>query len=169
MVKRLCGSRVVLVAAALMIASGASADKPIKEPVPPSPVVFEGASAVCSFPVQVTYTAFKNFSITHLDKNGAIRWIGGAGRIVERITNLTNGKSVTLNASGPGKLTFNEDGSATLNGGGPWIVGYFAGDNPPLALILYRGHIVLNISPEGVLTLVSYVGAPPQDVCAMIA
>jgi hypothetical protein len=154
---------------ALVIASSATADKPIKEPATAQPLTFQGATAVCAFPVQATYSAFNNFSITHLDKSGGVRWIGGAGRIVELLTNLTNGKSVAINASGPGKLTFNDDGSATLDGGGPWLVGYFAGDNPSLALLLYQGHIVLHISADGTLSLVSYVGAPPQDVCAMIA
>jgi hypothetical protein len=169
MLRRLSHALVVFAAIALVVASTATADKPIKEPSSAQPVTFEGATAVCSFPVQASYSAFNNFSITHLDKSGGVRWIGGAGRIVERLTNLTNGKSVDINASGPGKLTFNDDGSATLDGGGPWLVGYFAGDSPSLALLLYRGHIVLNISADGTLSLVSYIGAPPQDVCAMIA
>ena len=169
MLRRLSHALFAFAAIALVIASSATADKPIKDSGSPQPVTFEGATAVCSFPVQATYSAFNNFSITHLDKSGGVRWIGGAGRIVERLTNLTNGKSVDINASGPGKITFNDDGSATLDGGGPWLVGYFAGDSPSLALLLYRGHIVLNVAADGTLTLVSYVGAPPKDVCAMIA
>jgi hypothetical protein len=169
MVRRHLHALVAFAAVALVIASSATADKPIKEPGSAQTVTFEGATAVCAFPVQASYSAFDNFSITHLDKSGGVRWIGGAGRIVQQLTNLTNGKSVDINASGPGKITFNADGSATVDGGGPWLVGYFAGDSPSLALLLYRGHIVLNVAADGTLTLVSYVGAPPQDVCAMLA
>jgi len=166
---KLCRTGVIVVAVALATASGASADKPIKEPVSASPVVFAGPTAVCAFPVEMTASTFRNFSITHLDKGGGIRWIGGAGTIVSTVTNMTTGKSVDINASGPGKITFNDEGSLTVEGGGPWLIGYFATDDPPLALLLYRGHIVLNVASDGTLSLVSYVGAPPQDVCAMIA
>ena len=61
-----------------------------------------------------------------------------------------------------------DDGSLTVDGTGHWLVGYFPTDSPSSALIYYSGHIVIRVSPEGHLTLVSYIGAPPQDVCAMI-
>lgn len=117
MLRRLSPALIAFAALALVLASSATADKPIKEPSSAQPVTFEGPTAVCAFPVKVTYSAFDNFSITHLDKSGGVRWIGGAGRIVERVMNLTNGKSVAINASGPGKITFNADGSATIDGG----------------------------------------------------
>ena len=62
-----------------------------------------------------------------------------------------------------------DDDSLTVDGTGHWLVGYFPGDSPSSALIYYSGHIVFHVSPTGQLTLISYVGAPPQDVCAMIA
>jgi hypothetical protein len=154
---------------ALSFAAAAPAGPPIKEPTPPVPTTFEGATAVCSFPVFADYLAGTSFSITHLDKAGDVRWIGGAGRIVAKVTNTTTGKSVAVNASGPGKITFNSDGSINIAAQGPWLLAYFPTDSPSQRLLLYRGHLVLNVATDGTLSLVSYVGAPPQDVCAMLA
>src|SRR3954471_7836927 len=106
----------------LAFAAAASADPPVKEPTPPVPGTFEGATAVCSFPVFADYLAGTSFSITHLDKAGDLSWIGGAGRIVARVTNTTTGKSVVVNASGPGKITSNSDGSINIAAEGPWLL-----------------------------------------------
>ena len=153
----------------LVISTGASADPPIKAPSPYGSFTFEGPTAVCSFPVQLDYTAASPFSITHLDKTGNVRWIGGAGRIVERFTNTLTSKSVEVNSSGPGKTTLNDDGSVTVVGEGPWVLGFFTTDTPSFKLELFRGHFVVNVAPDGTLTLVDYVGAPPQDICALIS
>ena len=59
--------------------------------------------------------------------------------------------------------------TAHLDGTGHWLVGDFPDDSPPSSLLLYSGHIRIDISPEGQLTLVSYVGAAPIDVCALVS
>lgn len=159
----------ILALSVLALPVSASADKPIKEPTPTSPFVFTGDTAVCAFPVSTTSPVNGGFGNTHLDKNGNVRWFWGGGHNTEQFTNVNNNKSVELNTTGPGKITFNPDGSLTIDGTGHWSVAYFATDSPSMALIYYSGHIVLNVSPTGTLTLVSYVGAAPQDVCAMIA
>jgi hypothetical protein len=93
----------------------------------------------------------------------------GGGNAVARVTNDLTGAYVDLNTTGPGKFTFNDDGSATVDGTGHWLIGYGPGDSPSSSLLYYSGHIQLDISPTGQLTLVSYVGDAPQDVCAMIS
>lgn len=159
----------MLVALALAVPTAASADPPVKTPTP-FPDATLPAGLVCSFAVSWTVPTFNdNFSITHFDKSGNIRWVWGGGHNVTRVTNLENGRYVDINATGPGKITTGADGSLTLDGTGHWLVGYFPTDSPSLTTLLYSGHIVLHVSPQGQLTLVSYVGAPPQDVCAMVA
>ncbi len=159
----------VVVMLALAVPIAASADPPVKTPAP-----FPGATApagvVCPFAVSWTNPTFNdNFTLTFFDKSGDIRWVWGGGHNVTRVTNLDNGKYVDINATGPGKITTGSDGSLTLDGTGHWLVGYLPTDSPSLTTLLYSGHIVLHVSPEGQLTLVSYVGTPPQDVCAMVA
>jgi hypothetical protein len=99
---------------------------------------------------------------------GSFAWAWGGGHNVTHVTNVSNGNTVALNTTRPGKFTFNADGSVTIDGTGHWLVGYFPGDSPSFSLVYYSGHIVLRQSMTGQLTLVSYVGAP-QDVCSMIA
>ena len=41
--------------------------------------------------------------------------------------------------------------------------------SPSHELLLYRGHTVLHGDPTGKLTLVSYNGSPPKDICAMLS
>jgi hypothetical protein len=109
------------------------------------------------------------FEIDHFNNDGSFAWAWGGGHNVTHVTNVSNGNTVALNTTGPGKFTFNADDSVTIDGTGHWLVGYFPGDSPSFSLVYYSGHIVPRQSMTGQLTLVSYVGAPPQDVCAMIA
>jgi hypothetical protein len=159
----------LVTALALVLPMAATADPPVKEPTPVSPVSLD-AGLVCPFAVTWTFPADGNFQITHTDSSGGVRWIWGGGHNVTRVTNVSNGKSVDINSTGPGKITSNDDGSFTLAGSGHWLVGYFPTDNPAgPRTVLYSGNIVLHVAPDGQLTLVSYNGTAPQDVCAMVA
>jgi hypothetical protein len=152
----------------LAVPASASADKPDKFPAPPAPFDLP-AGTVCPFAIHAEYPSSNAFEIDHVDRLGNLRWAFCGGKIFTRVTNLSNGHSVDLNITGPGKITVADDGSLTVDGTGHWLVGFFPGDSPSTALILYSGHIVFDVSPTGQVTLLSYVGAPPQDVCAMIA
>jgi hypothetical protein len=166
---RWASATTVVVTLALGVPIAASADPPVKAPTP-FPTVTAPAGVVCPFAVSWSSPAFNdNFQLTFFDKSGNVRWIWGGGHNVTRVTNLDNGKYVDINGTGPGKITTGTDGSLTIDGTGHWLVGYFPTDSPSLTTLLYSGHIVLHVSAEGQLTLVSYVGTAPQDVCAMIA
>jgi hypothetical protein len=153
--------------AALLVPATATADRPAKYPTPVPDSDF-AAGLVCPFEVQEHTDPSNNFEIDHFNKDGSFAWAWGGGNNVTRVTNASNGNSVDLNTTGPGKFTFADDGSLIVDGTGHWLVGYFPADSPSAALIYYSGHIVIRVSPTGRLTLVSYVGAPPRDVCAMI-
>ena len=160
----------VLVALALAIPVAASADPPVKTPTPFPDTGPIPAGVICPFAVSWSLPTFNDgFSLTFFDKSGNVRWFWGGGHNVTRVTNLENGKFVDINTTGPGKITTNADGSFTIDGTGHWLVGYFPTDSPSLTTLLYSGHIVLHVSSAGQITLVSYVGTPPQDVCAMVA
>jgi hypothetical protein len=148
-------------------AATAAASPPDKEPAPGQEM--HGVTGVCSFPVSQTFPAANNgFSIFHVRKDGT-SWLWVGGNEVARITNDLTGAYVDLNITGPGKITFNDDGSASVDGFGHALIGYGPHDSPSSDLVYYSGHIQLDISATGQLTLVSYEGAPPQDVCAMIS
>lgn len=155
------------VALALVTAVGASAEKPIKIPTPG--IDATGITGICSFSISWTFPgANKGFAIIHTKKDGS-SYLWGGGNNVTRVTNESNGHFVDLNTTGPGKITFGDDGSQTIDGTGHWLVGYGPVDSPSSTLLYYSGHIVLHVSPEGSLTLVSYNGAAPKDVCAMVS
>ena len=159
---------VIAVLAALVLPATAAADKPAKSPTP-FPDFDVPAGVVCQFGLHWSSPTNNNFQTVHFDKSGNIAWIWGGGNNTARITNLSNGHSVELNSTGPGKITANDDGSFTIDGTGHWLVGYGPGDSPSSSLVYYSGHIVLHVTADGQVTLVSYVGTAPQDVCAMIA
>lgn len=154
--------------ASLALPAAATADRPDKFPTP-FPTIDVPAGVVCPFETLWQTDPNNGFEIDHFDRDGNLRWFWGGGNNVGHITNVSNGKTVDLNTTGPGKITVGDDGSLTIDGTGHWLVGYGPADSPASSLLYYSGHIVLHVSPDGQLTLVSYVGAPPQDVCAMIA
>jgi len=154
--------------AALVVPAAATAGQPSKYPTPFPDQDFS-AGIVCPFETLEHGDPNNGFEIDHFNNDGSFAWAWGGGHNVTHVTNVSNGNTVALNTTGPGKFTFNDDGSVTIDGTGHWLVGYFPGDSPSFSLIYYSGHIVLRQSATGQLTLISYVGAPPQDVCAMIA
>jgi hypothetical protein len=157
---------IVLLGGLVWVAT-AGAGQPDKEPAPAPDM--HGVTGVCSFPTSQTFPGANNgFSIFHTQSDGS-SWLWGGGNSVARITNDLTGAYVDLNTTGPGKITSNDDGSLSIDGTGHWLVGYGPHDSPASDLVYYSGHIRLTASPTGQLTLISYVGAPPQDVCAMIS
>ena len=156
----------VIALVGLIGAGSAAADKPIKEDAAPFELSLE-AGFGCSFPTSLEGSG--GFSNVHLDKDGQLRWIHVSGHVVIRVTNELTQESIDVNASGPGKLTFDEAGNAVADGSGHWLVFYFPGDSPSSQMLLYRGNITLSQAPDGTLTLVSYNGAPPRDICAELS
>jgi hypothetical protein len=155
-------------AAALVIPAAATAGRPDKFPTPFQDLDLS-AGTVCPFEVLWHNDPNNGFEIDHFNQDGSFAWAFGAGNNVTHVTNASNGNTVALNTTGPGKITVNDDGSLTVDGVGHFLVGDGPADSPPSSMLYYSGHIVVRVSPTGQLTLVSYVGAPPQDVCAMIA
>ena len=126
------------------------------------------AGAVCDFPVSIDSAELTAFTTTHVDAAGNLRWIFGGGRNVVRVTNDATGASLDVNASGPGKITFDPDGTLRITGGGPWLGAFLPGDSPSSALLLTTGRLVVTIDPTGEVTLVSISGAT-RDLCTELA
>jgi hypothetical protein len=154
---------------AFVVPAAATADKPDKYQTPFSDLDIP-AGVVCSFETLWHTDPNKGFEIDRFNKNGSFAWAWGGGNNVAQITNASNPeKSVSINTTGPGKITINDDGSLTIDGSGHWLVADGPGDSPPSSLLFYSGHIVLHRGLDGSLSVVSYVGAPAQDICALLA
>ena len=158
--------------AALTLAASASADKPSKFPTPFSP--FEGIvgtpTQVCPFNTLITPVANDGFGIFHVQKDGS-SWFWGGGHNTATVLNEDTGKSMTINATGPGKITFNDDGSIDLIGGGHWFVFDTAADPSPDApsITLYSGYIHIHQDDVNGTQIVQYNGTAPIDICQALA
>lgn len=148
---------------ALVFASAASADKPVKEPLPAEDFTL---TDVCSFEVGLEITANKEFIKTF--SNGR-QLITGTFRV--RATNLESEESLDLNISGPGVVTENPDGSVTLEAHGPWLLWFFPDDlgpGSPGQLFVNHGNIVQTFRGDGGITIDKQTGSQ-TDICAALA
>ncbi len=89
------------------------------------------------------------------------------GPVFVTLTNLSTGKSINLNISGPGKFSFTNNTSVA---NGPTLFLGF----PPVApsnlqgIAFATGHTVVQFDNSGNIISVSFVGNTPQNVCALL-
>ncbi len=146
------------IGASALISSTAMADTVTRTPSPvPSPFIFTG---LCQFDVLAQAVINGEYTISFVNQNGVLVKRIVAGAFVVTFTNLSNNTSLTENISGPGILTFNLDGSATLDILGPEAG--FPGDT------IGAGRTVIQISPTGMGTVVSQVGNY-TSLCSLLA
>jgi hypothetical protein len=152
----LCGA--VALAAAALLAPGAGADRPIKEPVGD----LNATGPFCEgFDVEIVTTA--NKEVNHIFSSG-VSLVTGVLKV--EVTNLSTEKTLALNISGPGKLS--ADGN-TLTGGGPWLIfgeaGVLPGGDP--GMFFTHGQITLTLSPTQITSMT--VRGTVVDICAALA
>jgi hypothetical protein len=136
--------------------------KPIREPVFAAPFEIP-AGLACSFAVGFEFVVNKEFAKTFPPEPNGDVVVLITGRLVQRLTNATTGKSITLNVSGPGRLTIHPDGSATLVAWGRSSNFFGPGD-----AFLFSGRLVIEIAPNGVGTPVDLSGHE-EDICAALS
>jgi hypothetical protein len=107
----------------------------------------------CGFTVEVTFPVNGEHAVSFYDADGNLVRIEITGRLVATFLHPSNGKSITLNISGPIKIDAGA-GTTTMDGrsGGP--VGTFQG------LVLFAGRVTDDGTAHGRLLV---------DVCAAIA
>src|SRR5207247_3061054 len=134
----------------LLTAAPASAGAPVREFVPAE--AFDLDVGPCPFIVHVEFPVNNEYSITFTDADGNPTRILIQGALFTTLTNTENGKSVTLNISGPGVITFGEDGSTLVTGWGNWTLFFFPGQLGPGSsgsLILNQGRFELLTAANG--------------------
>lgn len=148
--------------------SSASARKPTREPVILEDVPrLEG---VCPFPVSIVFPVNREFVRTFTDREGNVVREITTGTVQAIVTNLSTGKSVRLNISGPVFTRPHPDGAVTLTLRGRALVGLFPGEVPsqPVRLFVNAGQVVLSLDPAGNIVQFRQVGHL-EDVCAALA
>lgn len=151
-------------ALALLLVPTALADPPSRDPLPPPPGTSFTISGICSFDVQVTFDVNKEY--LHTFTNGA-QVITGA--LFATVTNLSNGKSTSLNISGPGfssvtsnQLTFSGTSLIIVNPGG-------LGPGAPGAMLLTHGPATATFDNTGAIVALDLTSASTTDLCATLS
>jgi hypothetical protein len=141
---------------------------PYRFPDPGGSIDFP-AGTLCSFEMLDTNVVDNEvWTVFPVQPNGDQVW-KVTGSLVVTHTNVSTGKSLTLNESGPATLTYHADGSITADFRGPGELWLFAGDVPSGPDDLYvTGQYVLDVSPSGQGTLVSLTGSH-YDLCAALS
>ncbi len=96
--------------------------------------------------------------------------ITGALRV--SFTNLQTGKTLIENVSGPGHLTANPDGSATVVARGRGFTFLMCEDARRLGMpvmFVYGGVLTEQVTADGTVTSVSMQGDVQVDVCAALS
>ncbi len=164
---RLTVTMLAMLAALLFSQVGTvGANQPTRQFIPASPFTLSG---VCSFDVHIDFLANKEYATILVDHAGNPTAILTTGVLKVSLTNLSNGKSLDLNISGPGRSVTNPDGSATLTSWGPWL--WFI---PPLLgfntqLFFMAGQGIAQFDSNGTLTSFQVVGGTTRDLCAALA
>jgi hypothetical protein len=156
----------LVVAAILGSLTTAHASAPVREPLELEDFVFDG----CGFPMFVDVVVNKEFTTTFFDDAGnPVRQII-SGRLTSAFSNLDTGERIVRDTSGPGELTFNADGSATLDARGNWFFFFDPGDLPSGAVspaFVTHGRFILTFEADGSQSIEGLTGYV-EDICAIL-
>jgi hypothetical protein len=154
--KTLAGAIAVAAVAALLVPT-AAADKPVTVPSP-----FPDSTGRYCADFDVLVHATTNRGTTRIFTSGAIMFTGA---LKVEVTNLESGKTITLNISGPGKIS---TAGEVLTGTGPWLffgeAGFFGPGSPP-ELSTNDGRFTIDLA-DG--SFISRIGRS-VDLCPLLA
>ena len=127
------------------------------------------AGLACSFEVAAQPVINKEFTKTFPpEPNGDVVVLIN-GRLVEQVTNVSTGRSITVNISGPATEVLHSDGSVTLTARGSSFLILFPTDiTPGPAFLINTGRYVATFNAAGQETLISQSGTQ-FDVCAALS
>jgi hypothetical protein len=154
----------ILLVGLFAFVTAAAAKKPTKTPLPASDFTISGS---CSFDVGVHILVNKEQAITFSDGRFTVN-----GALKLQLMNLSNQKSIKVNAPGPGHYTPASDGSLTLKATGPWVFFWPAGalgPGTPGALLHTTGRAIAHISPSGVIDSFTHDQGTTTDLCAVLS
>jgi hypothetical protein len=117
----------------------------------------------CQFPVLVKATT----NSQPAPPSSATHFAGGASATVTR---LDTGKTIKFNISGPGTVIFADDGSFTIDAGGPNLLWTTVKNSlPGVPKLNYTtGHVHVEVGADQVTDVFELSGRS-TDVCALLA
>lgn len=133
-------------------------------PVDPTPIIDPLLEAICGFPVAVANDGkVKNIFL----RDGRLLATSPGLHVI--LTNLDNGRSARVNATGPVTFEFDDqpDGELliTWNGRSVWAFGEGQG----FQFVVLIGHFTMRLGPNGEVVQPLQGNGQIQDACALIA
>jgi hypothetical protein len=125
----------------------------------------------CGFEVQVAPVANKEYSKVLKTSDGSMTLLA-TGTLKISYTNLQTGKTITVNRSGPGKVTVFADGSELVAARGPGGLILAPPDAQRFGLptvSVLAGALTLTVDPAGNITSLSFHGHVLVNVCAALS
>jgi hypothetical protein len=125
----------------------------------------------CGFKVRVTLPAAKEYQKVLKASDGSMTTLV-TGSLKSTFTNMSNGKAVTENVSGPGKVTTHPDGSVTVTAKGHTGTFLAPADAKHFGLpgvSVTAGAQTTSIAASGGITSLSLKGHVLVDVCAALS
>jgi hypothetical protein len=141
--------------AALVVATAASADKPIREPIFLEDIELEG---LCTFPVLLEVTANKEYVTFFSDGRIHVN-----GKLFTRVTNLNTDESLDLNISGPAVISPDSE-----RGHGRGLLLLRPGEAGGPGLVLTTGRVDIVRAANGFIENLTIRGRS-VDICAALA
>jgi hypothetical protein len=129
----------------------------------PAPDFFEfAAGEICAFPTRIDILLNQEYGMVFTTAAGA-QYMLVDGRLTSRTTNLSTGRSVVDNISGPGRFDFGADGGATTTFLGNALVWY------PGHLLRTSGRLVQVTDADGNIVSLSDPRGHVEDLCVSLA
>jgi hypothetical protein len=153
----------ILLVGLFAFVTAAAAKKPTKTPLPASDFTISGG---CSFDVAVHILQNNEHAITFSDGSFIVQ-----GALKLQLTNLSNQKSINVNASGPGHYTPASDGTLALKATGSWVFFWppgTQGPGTPGALLHTTGPATAEVS-SGLPVGFTHERGTTTDLCAVLS
>jgi hypothetical protein len=165
--------RAGLAAALVAIPMGALAMAPANAqdpriPLPPADAALN--DQFCTFPVDVHFTDVNQYIIHQTTAPDGTTTLDITGRARATVTNVSTGKKVSYNISGPGTIVFYPDGAFSIDAHGPnllWTRRDLSFPGVP-AISYTTGHVTLQVNASGLTSSYSLSGSQ-ADVCKVLA
>jgi len=128
-------------------------------------------ASFCGFKVRVTIPADKEYAKLLKASDGSMTTLV-TGTLTVSYTNLSTGKAITENVSGPGKVVSHPDGSVTVRSKGRTGIDLAPADQKRFGLpgvSVTAGALTESVAASGGITSLSLKGHVLVDVCAALS
>jgi hypothetical protein len=164
------GLGIAVLVAMLLWAGTAQALTKTRTPVPPADY---DATGFCPFTVHVQGLVARQVETDTFDASANLVRSDFQGHLVERITNVDTGQSVTFNDSGPATVTPNADGSITIVLRGRSITGDQGLITGHPFLTFNAGRVVIRAVPNSQTGFLDFISVTrtgrSEDICSLLS